>query len=346
MNLQETPLVSVVIVNYNGAALLPACLASVLAQRYRGMEVIVVDNGSQDASCQIIERDFPDVRLLKQERNLGFSGGANAGVREARSDLVVLLNNDTIVGEGWLAALVRSAQGAQVAVVSSLVITKGIPQKYYERNGSINFLCHNIMRVYSQPENVFYPGGASFLFRRDVLGLPFVDEYFAYGEDVYLGLRARFMGWRIVHENDSVVDHLGSVTSRRARRSYILYLQERNRVLTVCAFFRCSTLIRILPYLALNAVVKFAQGIAAGPGAAMAIGKAYGWILVHPGFILRLRQTLRAERQVEDAAVISWMTSKLTNGESGVGRLINRISEVYCRVVLLRTVETLPEGSR
>jgi len=339
-------LVSIVIVNYNGEAFLKGCLDSVLAQTYAPFEVIVVDNGSVDSSTKIIERGYPAVRILPQKENLGFSGGNNAGVREARGDLVVLLNNDTIVEQGWLEGLVLAAQEPGVAIVSSLILTEGIPAKYYERNGSINLLCHNVMRVYAKAGSLFYGGGASLLFKKNLMGLPFDDDYFAYVEDMYLGLRARFMGWNVIHTNASVVKHLGGATARRQRRAFVPFLQERNRILTTLLFFSTWTLVRAFPYIVLNVVAKLLLAVFTRKFSLSALLKAYGWLMTHPVLIWRKRQNLKRERCVRDAEVLSWMTCKLTNGESAPGRAVNAVSKIYCAMVGLRTIEFLPEGSR
>jgi GT2 family glycosyltransferase len=344
--MMSNPLVSIVIVNFNGEAFLKGCLDSVFAQTYAPFEVIVVDNASVDSSVRMLKEGFPSVRLLAQESNTGYSGGNNAGVKAALGNLIVLLNNDTVVEAGWLAGLVEACRDPDVAIASSLVITDGIPARYYERNGSINILCHNIMRVFAQPGNIFYGGGASLIFRKDVLGLPFDDEYFAYVEDLYLGLRARFMGLRIVHTNASRVRHLGSATSKRQRRAFVAYLQERNRVITALLFFDIWTLLRAAPFFLMSVFTKLLLSMGSGGQSLIAFAKAYWWILSHPGWIAQKRRALRTERRVSDREVLSWMTCKLTNGESIPGRMVNGISRIYCMCTGLRTIEFLPEGSR
>ena len=98
--------VSVVIPNYNGEKFLRECLQS-LREQSQPHEVIVVDNASKDGSCALMAREFPEVRVLVQEENLGFAGGVNAGIRAAKGEYVALLNNDTRADEHFLRALVR-----------------------------------------------------------------------------------------------------------------------------------------------------------------------------------------------------------------------------------------------
>lgn len=342
----DDKLCSIVIVNFNGKHLLRDCLASVLSQSYSPFEVLLVDNGSTDGSADFVRSEFRDVRVIESPENLGFAGGNNLGVQQSKGDLVVLLNNDTVVQEGWLTHLVEAVLPHDTAVAASLVLTEAIPERYYERNGSINFLGHNIMRVFAKPENIFYAGGASLIYKKKVLGIPFNDDYFAYGEDVYLGLRARFKGYRIVHTNASIVKHLGGATAGRQRSRRITMLQERNRVLNIILWFSPSVLVRVAPLLCMNMVAKVITSFISARYSVAGILGAYAWLLGHPLRILKMRGVLRSEHIVAEKEVISWMTARLTNGESAVARLIDDLSILYCKVVGLKTIESLPLGSR
>ena len=108
------PAVSVVVLNYNGRDYLPACLGALAATDYpeEKLQIIVVDNLSSDGSPEMVERDFPGVRLLWRETNDGFAAGNNAGIRAADGDLVALVNPDTAVEPGWLRPLVETMGAA------------------------------------------------------------------------------------------------------------------------------------------------------------------------------------------------------------------------------------------
>ncbi len=341
----DNPFVSVIILNFNGMEFLDACIRSVLAQAYSPFEVLVVDNNSTDGSRAFIAKTFPDVRLIISEENLGFAGGNNLGVLRAKGDLVVLLNNDTTVEPGWLVELVKAMQPEDVAVASSFVRTKGIPERYYERNGSINLIGHNVMRVFESPTDLFYAGGTAMIFKRSLIGLPFDDSYFAYSEDVYCSLRARFMGYRIRHVPESVVHHEGGGTSRRTPSSRLTMLQERNRLLNMILFFSWWTLVRSIPFLAANVLVKTLLAILTSRYSLTGILRSYSWFLMHPRWILRKRRSLREEFHRDERDVLSLMTAWLTNGESTAARAINRVAVIYCRLVGLRTIE-LTQGDR
>ena len=116
-------LVSVIIVNLNGARYLPDLLGSLERQTYPEFEVLVVDNGSTDGSVPLLRRSFPEVRVIQANRNLGFAGGNNLGIREARGSYVALINNDTVVDEEWLSHLVEEAvSDPKIGAVGSKIL--------------------------------------------------------------------------------------------------------------------------------------------------------------------------------------------------------------------------------
>src|SRR5690606_7521656 len=100
-------LASVVVPLWNGLEHIEECLSSLLQQTYTPLEIIVVDNGSTDGSAEVVERHFETVRLLRNEQNLGFSAACNRGLEAARGEILLLLNQDTIVEPDWVEALAR-----------------------------------------------------------------------------------------------------------------------------------------------------------------------------------------------------------------------------------------------
>src|SRR5215472_3673679 len=102
--MNSTPLTTVIIVNYNGAHLLPDCLHALDRQRAdaAAFATVVVDNASSDGSCELLARDFPWVNVIESPRNLGFAGGNNLALRAVTTPYAVLLNNDAAPEPGWL----------------------------------------------------------------------------------------------------------------------------------------------------------------------------------------------------------------------------------------------------
>jgi hypothetical protein len=338
--------VSIVVLNLNGRHFLADCLNAVLKQEAAPFETILVDNGSTDGSVEFLRQNFPEVRIIEAGRNLGFAEGNNLGVRSARADLVVLLNNDTVVAPGWLNALLQSMEAEDVAVASSLILTRGVPEKYYRRTGSLNLLGHNIMEVFGDRRNLFYCGGASLIFKRSILGEPFDPKYFVYSEDVYLSLRARFMGYRVIQVSESVVDHIGGGTTGGRKSVRVAMVQERNRILNLMLFFSAWTVIRVMPLLVAVSVAKLLAGIFSPQYPFRGMVWAWAWLKTHPRYILKRRKAMAAQKRIPESQVISWMSGRVLGGSSIVSRAVDAVALVYLRLVGIRTVECFPDRTR
>ena len=99
------PELSVIIVNWNGKHFLEECLSSLRQQTFRDFEVILVDNASEDGSVDYVRQFFPEVQVIAERENLGFAAGNWAGYKEARGEVIVLLNNDTAAHPSWLSEI-------------------------------------------------------------------------------------------------------------------------------------------------------------------------------------------------------------------------------------------------
>ena len=109
-----SPDVSIIVVTWNGRHFLEPCLSAVEAQQDVTFETIVVDNGSEDGTADFVRQQFPSVRVIALQRNLGFAGGNNAGAAVARGRYVAFLNNDTVAEPGWLSALRAAGRRGRV----------------------------------------------------------------------------------------------------------------------------------------------------------------------------------------------------------------------------------------
>jgi GT2 family glycosyltransferase len=210
---------SVVIPNWNGRELLKHYLPSV-GKALSGNpqnEVLVVDNGSTDGSAEFIRTEFPSVRVLPLERNLGFGGGSNAGFQAAKNDIVVLLNSDMRVQPDFLAPLLDAFTDENVFAVSCQIFFSdpkklreetGLTQGWWE-NGGLR-VRHRVDNGIASPFPCFYGGGGSCAFdRRKFLELGGFDELYRpfYLEDTDLGYQAWKRGWKVLYQPASVVYH-------------------------------------------------------------------------------------------------------------------------------------------
>lgn len=244
--------VSVVVVHYRGVEILRACLASLGDEH----TVIVVDNGSTDGSCEMVEAEFPTVRLLPLGRNTGFAGGANAGVRAVSSHWVLVANDDTTFEPDALAELVSAARAApnvfslaaqlRFASTPGMINSAGIS---VDRWGAArDRLVGQPPAMAAKPQEVFGASAGAALYHRDrFLELGGFDEtFFAYLEDVDLAWRARMRGWGSSYVPSAVVHHHVSVTSGQ-RSQFKHYQVGRNRLRMLAKNMDGANLRRSLP---------------------------------------------------------------------------------------------------
>ena len=221
--------VSIVIPNFNGRHLIDDCLGAVAAQTVAPAEVVVVDNGSRDGSVAHLRQRWPAVRVEVSDRNLGFAGGANRGVRATSTPLVVVLNSDAEPEPTWLAELLAAPRPDDVWAWGSVLVaweTGRIESAGDQCNlfamASKHLRDRPLDDLPSRPYEVFAPPGAAPLFRRDVfdeLG-GYHERFFLYYEDVDLAFRARLRGYRALLVPTARVHHRLGASGTLARSRY------------------------------------------------------------------------------------------------------------------------------
>jgi GT2 family glycosyltransferase len=279
------PRVCVMVLNYNGRDYLPACLQSLRRLRYQPFEVWVIDNASADGSVEILRSDFPEVRLLANDTNLGFSIAYDRGFEQALAagfDFVWVLNHDTVVDPDALTALMEVALGDEkIGILGPKIYFADRPDTIWFAGGAVS-LATGITRHYGlrqrdrgqhdQVRDVDYVTGAAMLVRRTVLErLGGFDPIFspAYGEDADLCLRARKEGFRVVYVPQAKVWHKvsaatgGGLTPEKAR------LKVRHSFLLYKRHARWYHWISIPFFVALGLVVEVGRQLASGNIAAV-----------------------------------------------------------------------------
>jgi len=318
------PLFSVIILNWNGRHLLEECVTSVLAQDFRDFETIVIDNGSTDGSVDYLnERWGGRIRVVSLSSNAGFAGGNNAGIRGARGRYAVLLNNDTAVDPGWLSALHGAVSRRPDAGMFTPKILNYYRRDEIDNTGHLIYpdgLARGRHRLekddgrFDEEEEALWPSGCAGVYRMDMLdeiGL-LDDSFFAYGEDVDLGLRARWAAWRCYYVPEAVVYHkysstTGTYSPRKA------FLVERNRLWILFKNFPVRDIL-ISPFFTAYRYAMHARSAITGKGSSGRFAEDHSvwWLLVAilkaecagiagiPG-VLRRRMTDRRMRRLTSA---------------------------------------------
>jgi GT2 family glycosyltransferase len=241
VKLPTQALFSVVIPNWNGVQFLPTCLDALGQQTYPAIEIIVVDNASQDGSQDLIRSRYPTVRLVELPVNRGFTGACNAGIKTAQGDFIALLNNDTEVDCGWAAAVVNAFQRhPEAGIVASkmllfnqrdIIHTAGDFFTLDGRAGNRG-VWQKDEGQFNQEEWVFSACGGSSVYRRTLLnqiGL-LDDDFFFSLEDMDLAWRAQLTGWRCLYTPAAIVYHHLSATGGGVTASYY---DGRNLIFTL-----------------------------------------------------------------------------------------------------------------
>src|SRR5712692_484526 len=289
-------MISVVVANWNRRDLLRACLASLERQTFRDFEIIVVDNGSEDGSADMVAAEFPAARLIRNSENRGFCAANNQGIAASRGRFIALLNNDAEADPRWLQELLGAFDRADdIGMAASKILV-------WEKRDTIDKAGHLIYPdgqnrgrgtdeidrgQYDRLEETAWPDGCAAMYRKDMLECigGFDEDFFAYADDAELGLRARIAGWRCMYVPSAVVfHHHGSTLGRFAAER--MFLIERNRVWLAAKLFPWRLLV-LNPF-------YFALRVAAGLyGAVVGSGEA-GRFAGESGLILLIKCFLRA----------------------------------------------------
>lgn len=269
METGQKPLVSVLIVNWNGKHHLRECLDSLAAQRFKDFEVVLVDNGSNDGSIDFIRAGYPWVKVVPLIENAGFAEGNNIAAAHAAGDYLVTLNNDTWVDPGWLQTLVAVAEShPAVGMIGSRICMYDDPQRLDSLGVRIclDGMTRGALRGArfadldcGAVEPILVPSACAALYKRVMVAETgfFDSDFFAYCEDTDLGLRGRLAGWGAVLATDAVVWHKYSQTGGEIS-PLKLRLVERNHYWVVLKSFPLP-LLCLVPFMTMGRYLQ--QGL-------------------------------------------------------------------------------------
>lgn len=252
------PTVSVILVNYNGLAHLGPCLASLSALDYDKdrLEIIVVDNASIDGSTGWLQDNWPRVKVIRNERNVGFSRACTQGVMDACGEYVAFLNNDMRVDPEWLNGLLEAmALDGSIACAGSMVMNwEGTAVEFSGRHDDPFSLAYEPLQHDYKPQRaadsyaLFVSGGALLMSRADYIESGGFDQrYFMYHEDVDLGWRLWTSGKRCCVAPHSIVYHRGGASSGKLESGVVLGWSQKHLLWTVLKNFDDANLRATLP---------------------------------------------------------------------------------------------------
>lgn len=310
----DNPLVSIVIVNYNGINFIEPCLKSVLAVDYPNFEIIFVDNASSDGSKQLIKDKFfssPKLKIIENEKSLGPVKGRNIGIGNSKGEYIAFLDNDTEVDKNWLKALIRvfSADATIGAVQSKILLSD---RKTFDTCGhylSISGFPYEIgvgerdTGQYNNQKIIFGARSAAMAVRKDVLDQTgyFDEDYFMHSEETDLSWRIWLCGFRVAFAADSIVYHKRGGSLSKGSQNILLYEGAKNCAKTLIKNLNFGNLFFILPmhifiWLALSTLFIMKGRVADG----MAIIKGILWNVSNIDKVSADRKKVQGNRKIKD----------------------------------------------
>ncbi|MBZ9636643.1 glycosyltransferase family 2 protein [Clostridium sp. FP1] len=266
MKVDKLHKVSIVIPSYNGLKYIRVCLESLYSQSFQSFDIIIVDNASQDGSCEFILENYPKEKLISLKENYGFSRAVNEGIKASNSEYVVLLNNDTEVDKFWLQNLVKCIEDDEnIFSCCSKMMQYSERNKIDDAGDGYTILGWAYKRgdgasweKYTKNQKVFSSCAGAAIYRKDLLEkVGYFDEsFFAYMEDVDISYRAKLNGYKNIYCSKAIVYHIGSATSGSKYNSFKVRLAGRNNIYLVIKNMPNLQLIVNLPFLMIGFLVK------------------------------------------------------------------------------------------
>ena len=326
----SNPTVSIIIPHWNGLDIISECISSIKKSKFSSYEIIVSDNMSTDGSQDWIKKNYPDVRLIENDKNYGYSGGCNIGAEVARGKYLLFLNNDTVHDENWISSLVEKIKSdSNIGAVQPKILN------YFNRSlfdyaggsgGHMDIFCYPFARgrvfldqeedngQYNNPEKCFWASGTALLIKKELFfrSGKFDELFFAHMEEIDLCWRIQIMGYSVWCEPNSVVYHKNAVSlPMYSHKKY--YLNHRNSLLmlfsnySISLAFYIGTIRWMLEVVALiYSLFKLDYNHVTG------IIRALFWILFHPHEVIKRRKKFKDIRKINDYKFIQNMEKSST----------------------------------
>lgn len=315
------PFASIVIVNYNGHKWLKLCIPSLIKTEYSEFEIIIVDNGSTDESIEYLKNSWESyIKIVQLRENSGFAEGCNIGIRQAKGDIIALINNDMEVDKDWLKAAVQALlSNRTVAAVQPKIMQHEDKEKIYCAGLSVDKfgLCLSIGSGETDHGQYDYLseiwgscGGAMVAWKHLLIKAGLFDpSFFIYYEDVDLSWRIKLSGYNILLVPSSLVYHVGAGTSKSLSSQFVTFHKTKNLIILWLKNYSLRTLIHNWPTLLFIIAGALLLGIKNG-GFSLFIARFRSiiWVFRNLDHILkerhRVQQRIR-KKEVSDDSILS-----------------------------------------
>lgn len=314
----KLPLVSIIIVNWNGEEFLKNCLESLANLKYSNWELILVDNGSDDKSIEIFDKKKLSATkklLIKNPTNLGFAPANNQGAAIASGKYILLLNNDTKITSDFLNLLVTKLEKSpKIGVIQPKIFLMDHPGlmdnagSFFTKNGFLQhwgFLKPDSSEFQVEKE-IFSAKGACMLIRKEItdqVGL-FDNDFFSYFEETDFCWKVWLLGYSVIFYPDAKIYHQLGATSKKMNQLFINYHSFKNRLLSLLVHLEFKNLLSIF---ALHLLLVFGLGfyylLKLQFSKSKMIFSAILWNIIQLPKTLKKRSFIQSKRKVSDQKV-------------------------------------------
>lgn len=285
--------VTIIIPNYNGTAYIRDCLNALKEQSMQDIHILVVDNASADGSDDIIEKEYPEVELVRLKENFGFCRAVNEGIRRTKTEYLILLNNDTRADVDFVKNLYECIDShPDTFSVASKMLQMNSPDKidaagdlYCCLGWAFSLGKDKKASKYNKESVIFSSCGGAAIYRKSVFEeIGYFDElHFSYLEDVDVGYRARIMGYKNRFTPKAIVYHAGSGTTGSRYNPFKVRIAARNSWYVVFKNMPLLQLIINFPFILMGFMIKAMFFIVKGYGREYLSGMKRGYLMCTQG---------------------------------------------------------------
>jgi len=307
----QNKLISIIIINYNGLKWLEKCFNSILAQTYKNFEIIFVDNASIDDSVRFIEEKYIDIRIkiIKSKKNLGFAGGNNLGIKQAKGQYLLLLNNDTWVDSDFLEKMMKNFIQSNCSIMGPIEANY-YTKKFKEYSIHLDLFGHSIYLFEKEKRNEnFYLCGACLLLKKKTYfhtkGLD--GNFFMYAEDSDWFWRLQLMNVKIC-KNNVLVYHSGAGSTGAGIKYSSFLWRNQNTLQMLLKNYKWYNLMWVLPVYFIQNVFEIIFFLfLAKPMIAYSYIEGWMFNIKNFGKIMKKRRWVQKNRVVGDFEIIKKM---------------------------------------
>ncbi len=321
----KQPLVSIIILNYNGIEFIESCLDSVIDSKYPNKEIIVVDSTSSDGSGELVKKKYgklKNLKIIEIPRSFGTDRGRNIGAAKARGEYLMFLDNDTEVDSNWLNELITVMRSDKSIGSAQSKLLKIEPRDRFDCAGDylgpLGFLVGRSQEAkdigqFDFITDIFSAKSAASIIRSKIFKKigRFDEDYFKYLEETDLSWRVWLAGYRVVFIPKSIVYHAFNTARKDFKRYYhkniFRYYGCRNYISTLIKNLELTNLIKILPlhlgcWLTLSLFFFLKGSLDNG----FYILKGVGWNFFNLGLLLKKRRLINTKiRKVNDCEIFN-----------------------------------------